>query len=376
MNEPAAAIADCPDTKRKYIALGLSGVLVLVGLVGFSHAALGYALFLIASLLLLAGLSLLGVFALTRWFDTQQLRRAYTTAFWAGGWCYVLAVSALSGYFIHEALAGRIEWNYIVFGPTVLAAIIILDIGIWRIIVERNLPTLQRFGDLWSRDNLDQAALRKTLIDEVILHRTLLTVSPFRWFRHQLILWGFGLMFAVEVVAVAFREAFPAFGWTHLWEQSGHPVRLTFDLAYDLTGLMILVGCILALVFRVMAHGKPEQKYTDTPTVIFLLLVVLTGFLVEGSRLTTDGNLAGAGASFVGLMFAPVSPSSRTAYDLLWIIHAVAACGFIAYVPLKRLIHSCATPLGRLANSQAGLLAAKKARAIGGLFNNSTQGRP
>ena len=372
MNEPAAAIAESPDTRSKYIAVGLSGILALVGLAGFSSAALGYALFLIASLLLLAGLTLLAIFALTRWFDTQQLRRAYATAFWTGGWCYVLAVSALSGYFVHEALAGRIEWNYIIFGPVALAAIIILDIGIWRIIVERNMPTMKRFGDLWSRDKLDQPALRKTLIDEVILHRTLLTVSPFRWFRHQLILWGFGLMFAVEVVAVAFREAFPAFGWTHLWEQPSHPVRLAFDLAYDLTGLMILIGCILALAFRVMVHGKPEQKFTDTPTVIFLLLVVLTGFLVEGSRLTTGSDFAGAGASFVGLAFATISPASKTAYDFLWIVHAIAALGFIAYVPLKRLIHSCATPIGRLANSQVAILAAKKSRVIGGLFNTGS----
>jgi len=375
MNEPVTAITEGPGTKRKYIAIGLSVVLLLVGLIGFSNAALGYALFLIASLLLLAGLTMLGLFALTRWFDTHQLRRAYATAFWAGGWCYVLAVSALAGYFVHEALSGRIEWNYIIFGPVALAAIIILDIGIWRIIVERNLPTLQRFGDLWSRDNLDQTAMRKTLVDEVILHRTLLTVSPFRWIRHQLILWGFGLMFGVEVMAVAFREAFPSFGWTHLWDQPSHPIRLAFDLAYDLTGLMILVGCILALVFRVMAHGKPEQKYTDTPTVIFLLLVVLTGFLVEGSRLTSGSSYAGAGASFVGLMFAAISPTSKTAYDFLWITHAVAACGFIAYVPLKRLIHSCATPLGRLANSQVGILAAKKARVIGGLFNTQMKNR-
>ena len=79
-------------------------------------------------------------------------------------------------------------------------------------IVARNLPTLSRFGDLWQREALDQPALRRTLVDEVILHRSLFGTSRFRWVRHQLIYWGFGLMFLVEIAAVAVREAFPADG--------------------------------------------------------------------------------------------------------------------------------------------------------------------
>ena len=368
MSDTAKHPAPAAGIETKHIVLGVSALLALLGLAGFSHAAAGYALFLIATLILAAGIALLATFTLTKSFDTDALHRAYVSAFWMGAWCYVLSVAALSGYFVHEAFAGRISWNYIIFGPVVLAAIIVLDVGIWRVIVERNLPTIGRFGDLWQRDSLDQAALRETLVNEVILHRTLLGVSPLRWVRHQLIFWGFGLMFMVEIVAVAFREAFPAFGWSDVWHQLDHPLRLTFDLAYDLTGLMILVGCILALVFRAMVNGQEEQKFTDTPTTVFLLIVVLTGFFVEGIRLALAGDYSGAGASFVGLAFAAISPASTGAHDFLWLVHALAACGFIAYVPLKRMIHSCATPVGRLLNSQKALLAAKKRRAIDGLF--------
>ena len=353
--------------RARHRFLALAGALVLIGLVGHSHAAVGYALFLIATLAILAGAGLLGVFALTRAFDTASLRRAYVTAFWLGGWTYVLAVAAFSGYYVHEAFAGRIEWRYILFGPAVLAAIVILDVGLWRVIVQRNLPTAGRFGDLWRRDSLDQPALRKALVDEVVLHRTLFTVSPFRWLRHQLIFWGFGLMFMVELVAVAFREAFPAFGWTDLWHIPEHPIRLAFDLAYDLTGLMILIGCLFALTFRAMVNGREDQKYTDTPTAVFLLVVTVTGFMAEGARLAAAGDAPGAWASFVGQAFAPISPSGAAGHEALWIIHALAACAFIAYVPLKRMIHSCATPIGRLVNSQKGLLAAKKQRVIQGL---------
>ena len=364
--------ADAGGLGAKHVMLAGAIVLFLVGLAGQSHAAVGYALFLLATLLLTAGLALLAVYTLTRWFDDSALRQAYAGAFWLGAWGYVLAVAALSGYYIYEAFAGRISWYYIIFGPAALLAIVILDVGIWQTLVKRNLPTIRRFGDLWQRATLDQEALRRTLVDEVVLHRTLWHVSAFRWLRHQLIFWGFGLMFLVELAAVAFREAFPAFGWTNLWHDPTHPVRLAFDLAFDLTGLMVLIGCVLALAFRIAVNGREEQKFTDTPTALFLLVVVVTGFLVEGSRFAMGAGPGDAGVSFVGALFANVAPSSTAGYEALWLIHALAACGFIAYIPLKRLIHSCATPIGRLVNSQSNLLKAKKQRVVANLMRGGS----
>ena len=136
--------------------MAIAAGLLLLGLAGASNAAVGYGFFMVATLLLFAGCGLLAVFALTRWFETAALQRAFISAFWMGAWCYVLSVAALSGYFIYEALAGRIEWKYIIFGPAALAAIVILDVGIWRIIVQRNLATVGRYGDsgvarLWTR---------------------------------------------------------------------------------------------------------------------------------------------------------------------------------------------------------------------------------
>ena len=356
------------------VLLAASGLLLLLGLVGASHAAVGYGFFLIATLFLLAGLGLLAIFALTRWFDTERLHSACVGAFWAGAWSYVLAVAALSGYFVHEALAGRIEWKYIIFGPLVLAAIVVFDVGIWRVIVQRSLPTLERFGDLWSREALDQAALRQTLVNEVILHRTLFGVSPLRWLRHQLMFWGFGLMFMIEIAAVAFREAFPAFGWTNLWHEAGHPLRLAFDFAYDFTGLMLVVGCLLALLFRFVVGQAVERKYSDVPTTLFLLVVGVSGFLVEGARMSIEAGAIGESASFVGLAVAALfSAPSPAFYDFLWISHAILACALIAYLPFYRMVHSCATPLGRLVNSQRNLLATKKARIIAAIQRG---GRP
>jgi len=43
---------------------------------------------------------------------------------------------------------------------------------------------------------------------------------------------------------------------------------------------------------------------------------------------------------------------------------------------VKRLVHSCATPLGRLMNSQKGMLAAKKRGVLGAMLNGRRPAPP
>lgn len=356
--------------------VAIAASLFVLGMIGVIGPASGYGLLLIATLLLVLGCALLAVFLFTRAFETDALRRSLGVAFTLGAWLYVFAVSALAGHYVLETAAGRMAWRWILFGPAALAAIAVLDWGLHRILVQRNVPTWERYKHVISRDGIDAGALRKTLIDEVVLHRSLYRVSAFRWVRHQLILWGFALMFAVEVVAVFIREGIPAFGLADVWRVPGHPVRLAFDFAFDFTGLMILAGCILALVYRARVNGTDDQKYTDTPSALFLLVVVLSGFMVEGMRIATSMGSGHHWASPVGLAFAHIfggpAFASRAAAEALWLFHALAACAFIAYVPLKRLVHSCATPIGRLASSQKGMLQAKKDYALRGLLMRRT----
>ena len=344
---------------------------LLLGLAGVVGAGWGYGLFF-ASMLLLAGAALaLALLTLTRMFDTERLRGSAVWLGLIGVWVYVWAVGALAGHYAHETFAGRMELRWILFGPAVLAALVVLDVGLYRMLVGKNLPSWRRYRSIIRRDLADPQAMRRTLIDDVILHRTLFSVSGFRWLKHTLIFWGFGLMFAAELLAVVVREGFPAFGWTDIWEVSSHPVRLAFDFVYDFTGLMVLVGCALAIGWRIVVHGTEEQKFTDTPTAVFLFLVVLSGFAVEGMRLAAAPG-GWDGVSFVGSVFAQAVPGaagpSSAVYEALWLGHVLGSCAFIAYVPVRRLVHSCATPMGRLMHSQREMLAAKKHAVLTGLM--------
>lgn len=353
----------------------VAGVWLVLGLAGITGAGWGYGLFFASVLLLAGAAAALALLALTRAFDTATLRGSATWLGLMGVWAYAWAVAALAGHYTHEAIAGRMELRWILFGPAVLAALVVLDVGLYRVLVGRNLPAWIRYRGVIRRELANPGAMRRTLVDDVLLHRTLLSVSGFRWLKHTLIFWGFALMFATEMLAVVVREGFPAFGWTDLWEIRSHPVRLGFDFVYDFTGLMVLTGCALAIGWRIKVHGTEEQKFTDTPTAVFLFLVVLSGFVVEGMRIAADPDPLHA-VSFAGSVFAHLVPGAAgpgsALYDGLWLVHVLGSCAFIAYVPAHRLVHSCATPMGRLMHSQRELLAAKKNAVLAGLMARRT----
>ena len=356
--------------------LGLAAVVAIallgLGLSGYLSAAWGYALLVFGGLSLGLAAALFCVLVFSHAGRAGLLASGSKQAFAIGAAAYVIAVFALGGYYGYETLQGRMELHWIIFGPTVIWALIAFDRGVYRKLVEKNLPTWHRFKGFIQRDSSDPGAMRRTLLNDVILQRALFRTSKIRWIRHALIFWGFVLMFATELVAVIVRDAFPAFGWPDVWRASGHPVRLTFDLVFDVTGLMVMIGCLIALLWRFAVRDKPERRFADTPMSAFLLFVVVSGFIVEGWRMALSPAGPGHEWSFVGAGFAyllsPWVVAWDGVYQSIWLLHVIAACALIGYLPATRLVHTCATPIGRLMNSQVGLLAAKKFGVIGALM--------
>ena len=351
------------------LAVGLG--FLITGLLGHLGPAWGYGFFLAAVSFFVAGSIVFSVYVFSKSFSSERLKSTWSRLLGFGVWSYVWSVAALSGYFIRETIEGRMETEWVLFGPVALTAIVTVEWGLYKILVVKNLPTWNRFGYLVTRDSIDPAAMRRTLVDDVIIHRSLWSVSGFRWLRHTLIYWGFVMMFGLEILAVILREAWPAFGGEDIWEITTHPLRLAFDLGYDLTGSMVLIGCLMALVWRVIVNKKPERKFADTVTVVFLLFVVASGFILEAQRLAALPPDALYWMSFLGYALSFVltgNELSGISYSALWYIHVFGSCAFIAYVPARRLVHSCATPIGRLMNSQTKLIAKKREANIVGLM--------
>lgn len=373
MNESFARIR---RRQRRIVLPVIVGiVLFLIQLSGQYGAGLAYGLLLVSVVLLLAGTVVLAFLVFSKIGQTRLLTGTMRWLYVVGGWTYVIGVFDLSGHYIAQTLAGLVELKWILFGPAALLALVLLDIGLYQLVFARNRSTWQRYRHAISREYAEPKAMRKTFFVDVVFHTNLLSVSSFRWLRHTLMFWGFGLMFAVEVLAVFVREGFPAFGLADIWEIAGHPVRLGFDFAFDFFGFMVLIGCLLSFLWRIKVNNTDEAKYADTPSVVFLFLVVITGFVLEGSRLAMEGIPPGSAYSFVGWVFAQMSPGSTgslaSGYLPLWYFHVFGSLAFIIYVPAYRLAHSCATPIGRLMNSQKRLLARKKENSLRGLMSGT-----
>ena len=352
-----------------WAAGGVGALLLAAGLAGGLSGAVGYGLLLAAAVALLVATVLFGIFALSRRLGSDVLKQACGILFLAGAGLYVIGFCALLGHLGHEALQGRLALRWIIFWPAAAGALAVLDYGLYRKLVSGNLPTFQRFGGFMTRERNNARETRRVLVDEVILHRTLWSASRFRWLRHTLIFWGFSVLFVTELLAVLFREILPSFGLPGLWAE-GHPLRLAHELLFEVSGLCVLAGCLLALVFRWRARGTADAKYADTPTTLFLLAVVLSGFLVEALRIAAlpgDGDAI----SFAGYALAAlpgIGALHGPLYEPLWYLHVLGSCLFIAWVPVRRMVHSCATPMGRLMNAQKPMLEARRRGVLGGLL--------
>jgi len=93
----------------------------------------------------------------------------------------------------------------------------------------------------------------------------------------------------------------------------------------------MLAGCLLALGWRIAVNARPERRYSDTPTTLFLLFAVASGFMVEAlGILPTIGDPVHAWA-FAGNALAQ---NERAASNLEQLISAIkdaetAARGYV-----------------------------------------------
>lgn len=170
--------------------------------------------------------------------------------------------------------------------------------------------------------------------------------SVLRWSTHLLILGGFVAMFLLDLV-VTFSLDFLKYqpmiddgGWAKLW------IR---DFGFELVGFLMLAGLTIAAVRRFIF--KPKMVRTELPdatSILFLLVVVLGGFILEGMGIAgrIPGHQVDTAYSFFGYALSQLMPSSAGQYyDQAWLVHGVMSALLIAYIPFSKLFHMIATPI-------------------------------
>jgi Fe-S oxidoreductase/nitrate reductase gamma subunit len=130
---------------------------------------------------------------------------------------------------------------------------------------------------------------------------------------------------------------------------------LTFETVLDAFGLVAITGLLIAIFRR--SVSRPQNLPTSRDDVFIfsvLIVILLTGYLMEGIRLAVDKPPWGPW-SFVGyrvslLLIAGglVGPSLIQFYEGLWWFHALLAFTAVASIPYTKLFHILTSPLNAL----------------------------
>jgi len=185
----------------------------------------------------------------------------------------------------------------------------------------------------------------KFLFYDAFLQMGILRLNPFRWVNYMTLSMGFSILFILMLfvygyIIVADIRTFgiPSLGGRIL------------DFLMDFLGLSILVGVILSALRRyVFKQPQLKTEVRDNVALLFIFLIVVTGFLLEAFRIAVLPFSLKHSASFVGftlaLLFRDLPINWTTFHFYLWNFHFLLAFAFIAYIPYSKFVHIVTCPV-------------------------------
>jgi nitrate reductase gamma subunit len=190
----------------------------------------------------------------------------------------------------------------------------------------------------------------KIWVSEVFLQRQLFSLSFPRWMIHQCIFWGFIALTLLTMVSVMLLllNLTTLDAGLHEFFSRGAGRRL-IKIWGDIFGFVLSAGCAGALARRFML--RPVQivhDHTDMFLTVYLLFMTLSGFMLEGLRMTVSPSDLDRYA-FIGRLFMPshfgIVSDTGMWFAWTWIIHAFSGAAILVYLPHSKLLHSLLAPL-------------------------------
>jgi Fe-S oxidoreductase len=175
---------------------------------------------------------------------------------------------------------------------------------------------------------------------------------------HWLIFWGFVVLFIGTVIVMVDHDFIELVFHYRLLQGTFY---IWFSLFMDVAGVLFIVG-LLMMMFR-RAKKPPQLNYAradlkegefdrtgykkDDKAFIWLLLIIaITGFMIEGLRIMSDGYPAFEVWSPVGWQVAHLLDSSGMALAMgnslhmyIWWFHGIIVLIFIGYIPYSKAMH-------------------------------------
>ena len=238
-----------------------------------------------------------------------------------------------------DSMEREIYWNIttpevVMMYVSFLVAFVIFAWGVW------NRVRYWRIGKPMDEPWSDWGRRAKVMLKETILQTGVLR----EWYPglfHGLIFFSF--LWLMLTTATVFVHA--DFG-LHLFQG---PVYLILSLGADIGGVLVMIGILMAAWRRyVVKPDHLDRKGADAFALIFLALIILTGYLVEGSRIAFTQeeyyqfSPVGYALSFP---FAGLGESAiRGIHRASWWVHMVGAMAFIACIPYTKFFHLVSLP--------------------------------
>ncbi len=141
-----------------------------------------------------------------------------------------------------------------------------------------------------------------------------------------------------------------------------------FSLTLDLSGIFLGFTLIFFLLRRyVFTPERIVGNFEDAAIMILLLLVVISAFALEGTRLAIQDfpNHWSPGGNFFGLIINTLFMGNKGIlqlfYIVTWMIHVGLSFAFILYIPFSKQFHMFATQIttanvAQRNNYRAGLM--------------------
>ena len=116
------------------------------------------------------------------------------------------------------------------------------------------------------------------------------------------------------------------------------------SLALDLAGILALLGIVMAGVQRYIRRpDRYRTVYSDVVILSILFVLVSTGFLIEGTRLSVIqdpwARWSPVGHFISGFFKTVDADIAAGIHQLLWWFHLTLALALFAYVPYSKLFH-------------------------------------
>jgi nitrate reductase gamma subunit len=195
-----------------------------------------------------------------------------------------------------------------------------------------------------------KAPVLRIWLYEVFLQRQLLSLSAIRWLIHQCIFWGFICLtfLSMSKFILLLLSMISLDAGLHAFFSSGGGYPFT-KLWGDFFGLILFAGCIGALARRfVFRPVQTAHDQTDIFLTVYLLFMTLSGFVLEGMRISSSLSAADHYA-FIGRLFMPsrfgIDALSGAWFTWTWIVHAFSGAAILIYLPHSKLLHSILAPL-------------------------------